>query len=192
MPVLFTEELKPVEAVEGGTATLQCQLGTEAPVEWRKGLTLLRASNKYKMRQEGTMAELLIHDLEPKDAGDYSCLVGSQKSTAALSVNGKKAEITCETLECFCPPLPSSSLHIPSRQLPSCPASTAFFHPLARVTPVPSLHFTIIHVGCVRVVLSSHLPSSEGVVLHVCFPELARNPKVPWGFLCQRAHHVQR
>ncbi|XP_021393666.2 obscurin isoform X15 [Lonchura striata] len=85
--VLFKEELKPVEAVEGGTATLRCQLGTEAPVEWRKGQTLLRASNKYKMRQEGTMAELLIHDLEPKDAGDYSCLVGNQKTTAALSVN---------------------------------------------------------------------------------------------------------
>ncbi|XP_071285988.1 obscurin-like, partial [Agelaius tricolor] len=85
--MLFKEELKPVEAVEGGTATLRCQLGTEAPVEWRKGQTLLRASNKYKMRQEGTVAELLIHDLEPKDAGDYSCLVGNQKTTAALSVN---------------------------------------------------------------------------------------------------------
>uniref|UniRef100_A0A803VK92 Obscurin, cytoskeletal calmodulin and titin-interacting RhoGEF n=1 Tax=Ficedula albicollis TaxID=59894 RepID=A0A803VK92_FICAL len=88
-PVLF-KQLKPVEAEEGGTATLQCQLGTEAPVEWRKGQTLLRASHKYKMRQEGTVAELLIHDLEPKDAGDYSCLAGSQKTTAALSVNGKK------------------------------------------------------------------------------------------------------
>ncbi|XP_068862346.1 obscurin isoform X9 [Aphelocoma coerulescens] len=85
--VLFKEELKAVEAVEGGTATLRCQLGTEAPVEWRKGQTVLRASNKYKMRQEGTVAELLIHDLEPKDAGDYSCLVGNQKTTAALSVN---------------------------------------------------------------------------------------------------------
>ncbi|XP_064495791.1 obscurin [Pseudopipra pipra] len=85
--VLFKEELKPVEAVEGGTATLQCQLSREAPVEWRKGQTLLRPSNKYKMRQEGTVAELLIHDLDPKDAGDYSCLVGSQKTTAALSVN---------------------------------------------------------------------------------------------------------
>ncbi|KAF2987667.1 hypothetical protein EK904_013941 [Melospiza melodia maxima] len=87
VPVLFKEELKPMEAVEGGTATLRCQLGTEAPVEWRKGQTLLRASNKYQMRQEGTVAELLIHDLEPKDAGDYSCLVGNQKTTAALSVN---------------------------------------------------------------------------------------------------------
>ncbi|XP_009082964.1 PREDICTED: obscurin, partial [Acanthisitta chloris] len=85
--VLFKEELKHVEAVEGGTATLQCQLSREAPVEWRKGHTLLRPSNKYKMRQEGTVTELLIHDLDPKDAGDYTCVVGNQKTTAALSVN---------------------------------------------------------------------------------------------------------
>uniref|UniRef100_A0A8U7MP75 Obscurin, cytoskeletal calmodulin and titin-interacting RhoGEF n=1 Tax=Corvus moneduloides TaxID=1196302 RepID=A0A8U7MP75_CORMO len=104
--VLFKEELKAVEAVEGGTATLRCQLGTEAPVEWRKGQAVLRASNKYKMRQEGTVAELLIHDLEPKDAGDYSCLVGNQKTTAALSVNGKKlrneeaTESGTATLQC--------------------------------------------------------------------------------------------
>ncbi|XP_010016327.1 PREDICTED: obscurin-like, partial [Nestor notabilis] len=85
--VLVKEELKNVEAVEGGTATLQCQLSRETPVEWRKGHTLLRPSNKYKMRQEGTVAELLIHDLDLKDAGDYTCVVGNQKTTAALSVN---------------------------------------------------------------------------------------------------------
>ncbi|XP_074757193.1 obscurin isoform X8 [Athene noctua] len=85
--VLIREDLKNVEAVEGGTATLRCQLSREAPVEWRKGHTLLRPSNKYRMRQEGTVAELLIHDLDPKDAGNYTCVVGNQKTTAALSVN---------------------------------------------------------------------------------------------------------
>ncbi|XP_010078143.1 PREDICTED: obscurin, partial [Pterocles gutturalis] len=84
---LIKEELKSVEAVEGGSTTLRCQLSREAPVEWRKGNTLLRPSNKYRMRQEGTVAELLIHDLEPKDTGDYTCVVGNEKTTAALSVN---------------------------------------------------------------------------------------------------------
>lgn len=131
--VLIKEELKSVEAVEGGTATLRCQLSREVPVEWRKGHALLRPSNKYRMRQEGTVAELLIHDLDPKDAGDYTCVVGNQKSTAALSVNGKKSEITGESLERFCPSLPSSSLYIPSPHLPSCPASTFFIFPLFHV-----------------------------------------------------------
>lgn len=116
-----------MEAVEGGTATLRCQLSREAPVEWRKGHTLLRPSNKYRMRQEGMVAELLIHDLDPKDAGDYTCVVGNQKTTAALSVNGKKSETTHETLECLCRSLPSSFLCIPSQHLPLCPACTFFF-----------------------------------------------------------------
>uniref|UniRef100_A0A8V1A4K7 non-specific serine/threonine protein kinase n=1 Tax=Gallus gallus TaxID=9031 RepID=A0A8V1A4K7_CHICK len=84
---LIEEELKSLEAPEGGTATLHCQLSREAPVEWRKGHTVLRPSNKYRMRQEGLVAELLIHDLETKDAGDYTCVVGSQKTTATLTVN---------------------------------------------------------------------------------------------------------
>ncbi|XP_050565252.1 LOW QUALITY PROTEIN: obscurin [Cygnus atratus] len=84
---LIEEELKSLEALEGGTAILRCQLSREAPVEWRKGHTVLRPSNKYRMRQEGTVAELLIHDVDTKDAGDYTCVVGSQKTTAALSVN---------------------------------------------------------------------------------------------------------
>ncbi|XP_021244944.1 obscurin isoform X10 [Numida meleagris] len=84
---LIEEELQSLEALEGGTAALRCRLSREAPVEWRKGHAVLRPSNKYRMRQEGTVAELLIHDLETKDAGDYTCVVGSQKTTAALSVN---------------------------------------------------------------------------------------------------------
>uniref|UniRef100_A0A669QNP8 Obscurin n=1 Tax=Phasianus colchicus TaxID=9054 RepID=A0A669QNP8_PHACC len=86
VPVLFKQTLENRETEEGKSVSLCCEL-TKAPVEWRKGHTVLRPSNKYRMRQEGTVAELLIHDLETKDAGDYTCVVGSQKTTAALSVN---------------------------------------------------------------------------------------------------------
>jgi len=132
---LFKEELKSVEALEGGTATLRCQLSKEASVEWRKGHALLRPSNKYRMRQEGVVAELLIQDLDPKDAGDYTCVVGNKKTTAGLSVNGKKLKITCETLEHFCACLPSSFLYIPSQHLPLCPAF--FILPLFHVAMSP-------------------------------------------------------
>lgn len=164
------KELKSVEAVEGGTATLRCQLSREVPVEWRKGHALLRPSNKYRMRQEGTLAELLIHDLDARDAGDYTCVVGNQKTTAALSVNGKKSEISHETLECFCPSLPSFFLCVPSQHLPLCPASTFFILPLFHVA-MSLLSQVSIHdqlslcpmlCVCVCVVLSSHLSSSEG------------------------------
>ncbi|XP_062424693.1 obscurin isoform X1 [Rhea pennata] len=84
---VIKDDLKSLEALEGGTATLRCELSREAPVEWRKGHTVLKPSKKYRMKREGTVAELLIHDLDSKDAGDYTCIVGSEKTTATLSVN---------------------------------------------------------------------------------------------------------
>uniref|UniRef100_A0A8C3F909 Obscurin n=1 Tax=Chrysemys picta bellii TaxID=8478 RepID=A0A8C3F909_CHRPI len=94
LPVLFKRELQNeenLEATEGGTATLHCELSKAAPVEWKKGPKGLRPSGKYRMRQEGTIAELVIHDVDLKDAGDYTCVFGDQKTTAALTVNALPA-----------------------------------------------------------------------------------------------------
>ncbi|XP_030053285.1 obscurin isoform X2 [Microcaecilia unicolor] len=86
LPALFKEELKNEEATEQGKATLCCELTKVAPVEWKKGPKTLKPSSKYKMRQEGPIAELVICDLEVKDAGDYTCVCGQQQTTAALAV----------------------------------------------------------------------------------------------------------
>ncbi|XP_019363471.1 PREDICTED: obscurin [Gavialis gangeticus] len=96
LPAVIKDELKDVEATEGGTATLHCELSKSASVEWKKGPKALRQSGKYRMKQEGTSAELLIRDLDLKDAGDYTCIVGDQKTTAALSVNALPARFKKE------------------------------------------------------------------------------------------------
>ncbi|XP_025067416.1 obscurin isoform X15 [Alligator sinensis] len=96
LPAVIKEELKNVEATEGGTATLRCELSKSAAVEWKKGPKALRQSGKYRMKQEGTSAELVIRDLDLKDAGDYTCIVGDQKTTAALSVNALPARFKKE------------------------------------------------------------------------------------------------
>lgn len=90
LPARFKKELKNEEATESGTATLQCEL-TKAvdSVEWTKDDKVLKPSGKYRMRQEGRFAELIIQDLDLKDAGNYTCVCGGQKTTAALTVNGK-------------------------------------------------------------------------------------------------------
>lgn len=74
LPAAIQESLKDEEVTEGQAATLRCELTKVAPVEWRKGSTLLRASEKYKMRQEGTVMKLLIQDVELKDAGTHVCV----------------------------------------------------------------------------------------------------------------------
>lgn len=68
--------------------TLRCELTKAASVEWKKGHTVLRPSEKYKLRQKDVTAELVIHDLNEDDAGDYTCVCGDTQSTATLAVHG--------------------------------------------------------------------------------------------------------
>ncbi|NXG55070.1 OBSCN protein, partial [Hemiprocne comata] len=68
LPPLFKEELKNKEAKEGGEVSLHCELTKAAPVEWWKNQRILKASEKYKLRQEGTKAELVIHGVAEEDA----------------------------------------------------------------------------------------------------------------------------
>lgn len=89
LPPLFKEELRNKEAEEGGEVTLCCELTKAAPVEWWKGQRILKESEKYKMRQEGTKAELVIHEIAEEDAGDYTCVCGEHQTTAVLTVQGK-------------------------------------------------------------------------------------------------------
>lgn len=89
LPPLFKEELKDKEAEEGGEVSLLCELSKAAPVEWWKDQSILKPSGKYKMRQEGLKAELVIHEIAEEDAGAYICVCGEQQTTAVLTVQGK-------------------------------------------------------------------------------------------------------
>uniref|UniRef100_A0A674HVI9 Ig-like domain-containing protein n=1 Tax=Taeniopygia guttata TaxID=59729 RepID=A0A674HVI9_TAEGU len=94
LPAFFKEGLKNREATDGATATLRCELSkVGVPVEWKKGDKALKPSEKYRMRQEDIAAELLIRDLEVEDTGEYSCVCGDQKTSAVLTVHGKKAAL---------------------------------------------------------------------------------------------------
>ncbi|XP_041040413.1 obscurin isoform X3 [Carcharodon carcharias] len=87
LPVFFKQELQNEEAEEGGTATLRCEITkSDAPVKWRKGSLVLNPSDKYEMKQEGSICDLLIHSLKPEDGGDYTCYSRDQQTTASLRV----------------------------------------------------------------------------------------------------------
>ena len=75
---------------EGGRAVFCCELSRPgAPVDWRKGREVLKAGDKYEMRQEGPYTKLVICSAEESDAGKYTCKTQDAQSTAQLTVTGK-------------------------------------------------------------------------------------------------------
>uniref|UniRef100_A0A2K6GY28 non-specific serine/threonine protein kinase n=1 Tax=Propithecus coquereli TaxID=379532 RepID=A0A2K6GY28_PROCO len=94
-PVRFQEALKDLEVPEGGAATLRCILSSvAAPVEWRRGDSILRSGDKYSLRQEGAVLELVVRALQPQDSGQYSCSFGDQVTSATLTVKALPAQFT--------------------------------------------------------------------------------------------------
>lgn len=92
VPVLFKQELQNEEAKEGKQVKLTCELSKPGtPVKWMKGDTVLCASEKYEFKQRGTVAELIIRDVQSIDSGDYTCTAGELKTTARVKVNGRQS-----------------------------------------------------------------------------------------------------
>lgn len=58
-------------------------------MEWRRGEIGLCPCSKYEFKQDDHQVQLVIHELDPDDSGDYICDSGDQKSTAHLEVKGR-------------------------------------------------------------------------------------------------------
>lgn len=75
--------------VEGNTVALRCELSKPgAAVRWWKGKGELVPEERYQMRAEGRIAELLIKNVNTEDVGLYSCTTGCEKTTAEVKVKG--------------------------------------------------------------------------------------------------------
>lgn len=73
--------------------TLCCELSKkEAPVQWKREAQLLSEEifrGKYEMSREGKVAQMTILNVQPEDAGRYSCITGDEKTTAEVKVMRK-------------------------------------------------------------------------------------------------------
>lgn len=68
-------------------------------MQWKRDAQLLSEEifrGKYQMKQEGTVARMTILNVQPEDAGKYSCITGDEKTTAEVKVK-RKCEVCRET-----------------------------------------------------------------------------------------------
>ncbi|KAL6489202.1 hypothetical protein MHYP_G00029430 [Metynnis hypsauchen] len=87
LPAVFIQEIKNQKVVEGKSVTWCCELSKpNIPIQWRKGEVELCPCDKYEFKQDGHHIQLVIHNLEPEDSGEYTCDSGDQQSTASLEV----------------------------------------------------------------------------------------------------------
>lgn len=61
-------------------------------MQWKRDAQLLSEGmcpGKYQMKVEGKTAQLIVHNVQPEDAGRYSCTAGDEKTSAEVRVKGR-------------------------------------------------------------------------------------------------------
>lgn len=93
VPATFKVSLKSQEVEEGNSVTLQCELSKKGVlIQWLKEGQVLSEEfghDKYQIKVEGRKALMTILNLQPDDAGRYSCITGDEKTTAEVRVKRK-------------------------------------------------------------------------------------------------------
>lgn len=126
VPILFKQALENTATEEGQSVSLRCELTkADATVVWKKGESALQASAKYEMKQKGTVAELVIHNAEPEDAGRYTCDAGDQQTTAHVKIHGRNKTPACAPALSFLPRASTSRVSSQGKKRVECKQKAA-------------------------------------------------------------------
>ena len=71
------------------TVTFICEISLgDRVMEWYKGDRVIKASDKYEIIVNGKVHKLIIHEVDDRDAGDYSAKFKNRTTSAELTVSG--------------------------------------------------------------------------------------------------------
>lgn len=88
--VYFEKELQDLEATEGESIILRCELSNpNAPVTWKKDSQTLSQGARLTLQQQGNTHILEIRRVKPEDTGVYTCNTRGKMTSAKLKIKGK-------------------------------------------------------------------------------------------------------
>lgn len=101
----FTIKLQDYTAVEKDEVVLDCELSKDVDVTWYHNEEELKPSNMVTIKADGKRRTLTIKKVKDQDKGQYVCDCGTDKTTAALHIEGKDTDLEVMRKH------PSSGLH---------------------------------------------------------------------------------
>ncbi len=81
---------KEVKVAVSQKATLSCEVSdVKTEVKWFKDGKQLSSSKTVHMETKGKGRQLLVENVQKKDAGEYTCEIGNEKLVFKICVEGK-------------------------------------------------------------------------------------------------------
>lgn len=93
----FTVKLQDYTAVEKDQVVLECELNKEVDVIWYQNQAEVRPSKTVAIKAEGRRRTLVLRRVSTGNAGQYTCDCGTDKTTAALHIEGKDVLRSCSS-----------------------------------------------------------------------------------------------
>lgn len=88
--VKIIKKPKDVTALENAVVSFELSVSHDTvPVRWFHKNIELKQSDKYKMISQRKVHKLMLHNISPDDAGEYTALVGQIECKAKLFVESK-------------------------------------------------------------------------------------------------------
>lgn len=90
IPVEIVAELTEQHVEEHKASYFTCEVNKpDVTVTWLKNSQKIAPSEKHQLIDDGTTHTLVIMDTDKSDVAEYSVIVGDQKSSAQLHLDGK-------------------------------------------------------------------------------------------------------